>query len=182
MAESHAGTAAGVHRVVFPLNRSSLNVLRTVGGVHGPRHCFRLSSRHQRTASAESVSVARLGTVHPGGAMRDLGPRRSSMRVSVEEDVLPHIDHELCLATFIDILGFRALVETSPPAEIHSAVARLKRVTDPPQFEDSDEMELLHLSRTFNPTFSQSISDAVLRVSSVVPKSRPHDHGFIIGR
>lgn len=79
------------------------------------------------------------------------------------------IAYQNCIVSFIDILGFSQLVEALPPQKIHEAISRLQHATEPMQLEDEQHMQLAYDSGQVNPTFSQSLSDSVVRASILEP-------------
>lgn len=84
--------------------------------------------------------------------------------------------YERAIVTFIDILGFRALIETRDTAEILEILQFLRASTRGDGHEDprptrSDE------ARLHTQSFSESVSDAVVRVRTTVTQS--HDGPFL---
>ena len=91
---------------------------------------------------------------------------------------MDEIDYENCIVTFVDILGFREMIDGSHPAEVHHALSRLVRATEPLELKDKREMQLIHDTGMTNPTFSQSVSDAILRVT-IVEREKQAGHGSV---
>ena len=81
--------------------------------------------------------------------------------------------YEECLVSYIDVLGFRNLIDTREVREILDVISLLKNVTDPPQFDNEEEQELMYAEGLINPTYCQSISDAVVRVAAFARKVGP---------
>ncbi len=78
------------------------------------------------------------------------------------EDAKPAYDrgYESCIVTFIDILGFRFLINTRPSKEIVEIIEKLRDFTKPPPAHiptSSDEMGL------YSEAFSEAVSDAIVR-------------------
>ena len=74
--------------------------------------------------------------------------------------------YEECIVSFIDILGFRDLINNSRAQDIFNAISQLKKVTNPAELESKEELELMYDTGILNPTYCQSISDAIVRVSA----------------
>jgi hypothetical protein len=73
----------------------------------------------------------------------------------------PDIDYEPCVVTFIDVLGFKALLENRAAGEVHAVLHVLRdgtRPADEPPPRSMDEVRLR--SRAF----AEAVSDAVVRV------------------
>ncbi|WP_366655331.1 hypothetical protein [Fodinicurvata sp. EGI_FJ10296] len=71
-----------------------------------------------------------------------------------------HVAYEACIVSFIDVLGFRDIIDTRPAAEVHNILLRLERFTRPesePPPRSSDEIRL------HSRAFAFSVSDAVVR-------------------
>lgn len=78
--------------------------------------------------------------------------------------------YERCIVTFIDILGYRELLRTRQSWEIRDALDALRRFTrgdgdDEKRLRPSDEFRL------YSQAFSESVSDAVVRVRTIETQS-----------
>ncbi|MBX4898759.1 hypothetical protein [Rhizobium bangladeshense] len=69
-------------------------------------------------------------------------------------------DYEPGIVTFIDVLGFRAMLSNRPAGEIHEIVLSLREFTTP-EVEHFSRMKEVRLSSR---AFAESVSDAVVRV------------------
>lgn len=70
-------------------------------------------------------------------------------------------DYEQCIVTFIDVLGFRSLINERSAADIRHVLATLRTSTEPPREpppRHSDEIRLQ------SQAFAVAVSDAVVRV------------------
>lgn len=84
---------------------------------------------------------------------------------------------ERCVVTFIDILGFRNLLNTRTAAEIAGVVNALRRFTTGDSDKD-DPPRRMKECRMYSQSFSESVSDAVVRVRTVDTQSP--DGAFIL--
>jgi hypothetical protein len=69
------------------------------------------------------------------------------------------IEYEPCIVTFVDVLGFRELVNTRTAADVHRVIAALERFTRPDRSELSKE-DLGLISQAH----ARSVSDAIVRI------------------
>jgi hypothetical protein len=69
------------------------------------------------------------------------------------------IEYESCIVTFIDVLGFRALVTNRSAADVHHVIKALERFTKPDNVGVSRKDV-----RIFSQAHAQSVSDAIVRV------------------
>ncbi|MBX5273205.1 hypothetical protein HJB99_31945 [Rhizobium sp. NLR17b] len=69
-------------------------------------------------------------------------------------------DYEPGIVTFIDVLGFRAMLVDRPAGEIHDIILSLREFSTP-EVEHSRRMKEVRLSSR---AFAESVSDAVVRV------------------
>jgi hypothetical protein len=73
------------------------------------------------------------------------------------------VDYEDCIVTFIDVLGFRNLLETRSAAEIGHIIQKMEEFTRPENIGRSSNFNESG-KRTHSTSFSQSVSDAIVRV------------------
>ena len=77
--------------------------------------------------------------------------------------------YEWAIISFIDILGFRHLVESSPPEVVSAALDSLEEFTNAGKIPESD-----HLPRVY------SFSDSIIRVRSLLPYAqKQHPIGLL---
>ena len=103
-------------------------------------------------------------------ALKLLQSKKRRYRVptgSIESDELNsrHVRYEACIVSFIDVLGFRTLIDTRSAAEVHRVVTRLERFTRPDEETPPRSMDEVRLNSR---AFAYSVSDAIVRV-------RPYD-------
>jgi len=75
-----------------------------------------------------------------------------------DEKEVEGVTYQPCIVTFIDILGFRTLIENRPPKEVYKVLQSLKHFTNP--VEDLFGGANISISRAH----ARSVSDAVVRV------------------
>lgn len=68
--------------------------------------------------------------------------------------------YEPCIVSFIDVLGFRDIIETRPPAEIIKILETLEKSTKPPKEPIPRRMKEFRL---YSQAFAFTMSDAVIR-------------------
>lgn len=73
---------------------------------------------------------------------------------------MPH--YEECLVSFIDILGFRSLVEERPADEIYQIIKSLEKFTKP--YDHDQKSRSMDEVRLYSRAFAHAISDAIVRV------------------
>lgn len=78
------------------------------------------------------------------------------------------IEYEPCVVSFIDVLGFRSLIDMRSAAEVHDVLDKLEKFTKPEKDEPPKSMKDVRLNSR---TFAYSVSDAIVRV-------RPYDTQF----
>ncbi len=104
--------------------------------------------------TAETITVAMDKAVEQG--------RRRRAKVE-REKAKAHAnatDYEPGIVTFIDVLGFRAMLSDRPAGEIHEIIFSLREFTTP-EVEHFRRMKEVRLSSR---AFAESVSDAVVRV------------------
>src|SRR3954465_2363109 len=74
-----------------------------------------------------------------------------------DEKEVEGVTYQPCIVTFIDILGFRTLIENRPPKEVYKVLQSLKHFTNP--VEDLFGGANISISRAH----ARSVSDAVVR-------------------
>lgn len=78
---------------------------------------------------------------------------------------------ERCVVTFIDILGYRALLNTRHAEDIAKAVRALRKFTAG-DANDGEAPSRMDEVRLYTQSFSESVSDAVVRVRTVDTQSQ----------
>ena len=71
--------------------------------------------------------------------------------------------YEDCLVTFIDVLGFREIVETRDPADVHDLLEHMRRTNE----SDDVPTNRIQEVRVQPRLFTRQISDAVVRVVTI---------------
>ncbi len=71
------------------------------------------------------------------------------------------VGYEPCVVAFIDVLGFRNLINTRSAAEVHRVLTRLEHFTRP---EDQPPPRSMDEVRLHSEAFAYSVSDAIVRV------------------
>jgi hypothetical protein len=71
------------------------------------------------------------------------------------------IQYEACVVSFIDVLGFRNLLETRSAAEIYTLLSQLEQFTRPDQEAPARSMDEVRLQSR---AFAFTMSDAIVRV------------------
>jgi hypothetical protein len=71
------------------------------------------------------------------------------------------ITYEPCVVSFIDVLGFRSVINTRSAAEVHSILTSLENFTRP---EDEPLARSMDEVRRHSRAFAFSVSDAIVRV------------------
>jgi hypothetical protein len=79
--------------------------------------------------------------------------------------------YERCIVTFIDILGYRALLKTRDAADILKIVKALRTFTAGNADEDEPPTRMDEV-RLYTQSFSEAVSDAVVRVRTVDTESQ----------
>lgn len=70
-------------------------------------------------------------------------------------------EYEPCVVSFIDVLGFRDLINTRSAADVHDVVKKLERFTRPDEEVSPRSMDEV---RSHSRAFAHSVSDAIVRV------------------
>jgi hypothetical protein len=73
----------------------------------------------------------------------------------------PGVAYEPCIVTFIDVLGFKSLLENRSAAEVHAVLKVLRDGTRP---DDGPPPRSMDEVRLRSRAFAESVSDAVVRV------------------
>ena len=81
--------------------------------------------------------------------------------------------YEQCIVSFIDVLGFRSLVDKKTASQLYRIMSRLKDATRPLELESKEQMKVLYDTGAINPTYCQSMSDAIVRVAAFDRKPNP---------
>jgi hypothetical protein len=84
---------------------------------------------------------------------------------------------ERCVVTFIDILGYKSLLETRHAADIVKVLRALRSFTAG-DADDDEPPTRLDEARLYTQSFSESVSDAVVRVRTVDTQSRDGPFGY----
>ena len=79
--------------------------------------------------------------------------------------------YERCVVTFIDILGYRALLKTKSAAEILEILEALRKFAEG-DGDGDDRPRSMDEVRLYTQAFSESVSDAVVRVRTVDTQSQ----------
>lgn len=90
--------------------------------------------------------------------------RRKKARATLDAEIaarVPGEGYESCIVSFIDVLGFRDLLVTRHAHDIRDIMLRLRKFTTP---EETDPPRRMKDARLFSQPFSESVSDAVVRV------------------
>lgn len=93
-------------------------------------------------------------------AVRQGRRRRAKREREVAKSRADAAGYEPGIVTFIDILGFRAMLGSRPASEIHDIILSLREFTTP-EVEQFRRMKEVRLSSR---AFAESISDAVVRI------------------
>lgn len=103
-------------------------------------------------------------------------PADSEKTVSTDHDR----GYERGIVTFIDILGFRALLKTRHASDIVKAVKALRAFTAGEADDDEPPVRMDEV-RLYSQSFSESVSDAVVRVRTIDTQSQdgPFVHELI---
>lgn len=83
------------------------------------------------------------------------------------------VRYEPCVISFIDLLGFRSLLESRSAAEIHGLLRQLERFTRPPEEPLPRSMDEVRLHSR---AFAFAMSDAIVRVRAY--DTQYHDGAF----
>jgi hypothetical protein len=81
------------------------------------------------------------------------------------------VGYERCIVTFIDVLGFRSLLDTRSPAQILEILDLLRTYTRGDGHEERPPRRMDEF-RLYTQSFSESVSDAVVRVRTVDTQSQ----------
>jgi hypothetical protein len=81
---------------------------------------------------------------------------------------VPGEGYEPCIVSFIDVLGFRNLLETRHAHDIRDVLLQLRAFTAPVEELPTRRMKD---ARLLSRAFADSVSDAVVRVRSSTPSS-----------
>lgn len=81
------------------------------------------------------------------------------------------MDYEDCIVTFIDVLGFRNLLNTRPADEIGLIIRKMEDFTRPDNYGASNSFNEGG-KRLHSTAFSQSVSDAIVRVRTYDTENR----------
>ncbi|WP_434730713.1 hypothetical protein [Rhizobium binae] len=104
--------------------------------------------------AAETITAAMDKAVEQGRRRRAKAEREKARARANATDYEPGI------VTFIDVLGFRAMLSDRPAGEIHDIILSLREFTTP-EVENFRRMKEVRLSSR---AFAESVSDAVVRV------------------
>jgi hypothetical protein len=77
------------------------------------------------------------------------------------------VEYEPCIVAFIDVLGFRDLVNSRSAADVQDAISALQHFTTP----DKEELSKSD-RRLFSQAQARSVSDAVVRIRPYVTEYR----------
>lgn len=80
--------------------------------------------------------------------------------MSAKDSVSGSVAYEPCIVSFIDVLGFRSIIEKRSPGEIIKILSILKMYTAP---EDEPQPRSMDEVRMYSRAFTVSVSDAVVR-------------------
>lgn len=100
--------------------------------------------------------------------------RKRKEKLAAEKSArMPREGYEPCIVSFIDVLGFRDLLDTRHAHDIRDIMLQLREFTTPDEVEKPRRVKDMRL---YSRPFSDSVSDAVVRVR--VYDTQYHDGAF----